>query len=156
MGAVQHGRRGGSPNARQNFQGGRRSRGPAIKPAESLCGDHARVIQTNHQDRREHPRAAAVARARVFYGQQMAHWADCTIVDLSKGGARLQISAIYPLPSRFVVLRLADGVVYDVRVRWRRGDMTGVAFDASTQLEDNQEDRLAAVRQAWSALRAFA
>lgn len=108
----------------------------------------------DYSDRREHPRESTNLRARVFYGQGMAHWADCVIVDLSKGGARLQISSIYPLPSRFVLLQLLGGVVYDVRVRWRRGDMTGVSFDARTELETNSEARLADVQKAWIALRA--
>lgn len=106
----------------------------------------------DYTDRREHPREPTNLRARVFYGKEMAHWADCSIVDLSKGGARLQISAIYPLPSRFVVLQLLGGVVYDVRVRWRRGDMTGVSFDAQTQIATNTEARLAGVQKAWEAL----
>lgn len=108
----------------------------------------------DYDDRREHPREPTALRARVFYGQGMAHWADCTIVDLSKGGARLSISAIYPLPSRFVVLQLLGGMVYDVRVRWRRGDLTGVSFDAQTNIETNTEERLATVQKAWTALRA--
>ena len=112
------------------------------------------MSDTSYLDRREHARESANLRARVFYGQGMAHWADCMIVDLSKGGARLQISSIYPLPSRFVVLQLLGGVVYDVRVRWRRGDMTGVSFDAQTQIESSKEERLAIVHQAWSALKA--
>ena len=106
----------------------------------------------DYSDRREHPREPTNLRARVFYGQGMAHWADCSIVDLSKGGARLQISSIYPLPSRFVLLQLLGGVVYDVRVRWRRGDMTGVSFDARTELETNSDERLAGVQKAWLAL----
>lgn len=105
-------------------------------------------------DRREHPREATSQRARVFYGPGMAHWADCVIVDLSRGGARLQVASIYPLPPRFVVLQLADGLVYDVRTRWRRGDMTGVAFDAKTSLETNTDERLANIHKAWTALKA--
>ena len=108
----------------------------------------------NNIDRRESPREDTNLRARVFYGPGMAHWADCSIVDLSKGGARLQISSIYPLPPRFVVLQLQGGVAYDVRTRWRRGDMTGVAFDAQTQIETNTEERLIGVQKAWEALRA--
>lgn len=112
------------------------------------------MTASDYSDRREHPREPTNLRARVFYGHGMAHWADCTIVDLSKGGARLQISSIYPLPSRFVLLQLLGGVVYDVRVRWRRGDMTGVSFDARTELESSSEERLAEVQKAWLALRA--
>jgi len=112
------------------------------------------VSAPDYSDRREHPREPTNLRARVFYGQGMAHWADCMIVDLSKGGARLQVSSIYPLPSRFVVLQLLGGMVYDVRVRWRRGDMTGVSFDAQTEIESSTEERLVIVQKAWEALRA--
>lgn len=108
----------------------------------------------DYSDRREHAREPTNLRARVFYGQGMAHWADCTIVDLSKGGARVQISSIYPLPSRFVLLQLLGGVVYDVRVRWRRGDTTGVSLEARTDIETNSDERLAGVQKAWLALRA--
>ena len=121
---------------------------------KAFARQDAIVNAPDYTDRREHPRELTSLRARVFYGKEIAHWADCTIVDLSKGGARLQISAIYPLPSRFVVLQLLGGVVYDVRVRWRRGDMTGVSFDAQTQIETNTEERLVGVQKAWEALRA--
>ncbi len=124
-----------------------------VKLAESVSCQEEPVSALNDIDRRESPRQDTNLRARVFYGPALAHWADCSIVDLSKGGARLQISSIYPLPPRFVVLQLQGGVVYDVRTRWRRGDMTGVAFDAQTQIATSTEERLASARQAWDALK---
>lgn len=124
-----------------------------VKLAESVSCQEEPVSALNDIDRRETPRQDTNLRARVFYGPALAHWADCSIVDLSKGGARLQISSIYPLPPRFVVLQLQGGVVYDVRTRWRRGDMTGVAFDAQTQIATNTEERLASARHAWDALK---
>lgn len=124
-----------------------------VKLAESVSCQEEPVSALNDIDRRESPRQDTNLRARVFYGPALAHWADCSIVDLSKGGARLQISSIYPLPPRFVVLQLQGGVVYDVRTRWRRGDMTGVAFDAQTQIATNTEERLASARHAWDALK---
>ena len=124
-----------------------------VKLAESVSCQEEPVSALKDIDRRESPRQDTNLRARVFYGPAMAHWADCSIVDLSKGGARLQISSIYPLPPRFIVLQLQGGIVYDVRTRWRRGDMTGVAFDAQTQIANNTEARLAPARQAWDALK---
>ncbi len=124
-----------------------------VKLAESVSWQDEHVSALNNIDRRESPREDTNLRARVFYGPGMAHWADCSIVDLSKGGARLQISSIYPLPPRFIVLQLQGGMAYDVRTRWRRGDMTGVAFDAQTQIANTTEERLAPARQAWEALK---
>ena len=124
-----------------------------VKLAESVSCQEEPVNAANPIDRREFPREETNLRARVFYGQGMAHWADCMIADLSKGGARLQISSIYPLPPRFILLQLQGGVAYDVRTRWRRGDMTGVAFDARTDVSTSTEARLAPARQAWEALK---
>ncbi len=124
-----------------------------VKLVESVSCQEEPVSALKDIDRRESPRQDTNLRARVFYGPTLTHWADCSIVDLSKGGARLQISSIYPLPPRFVVLQLQGGVVYDVRTRWRRGDMTGVAFDAQTLIAASTEERLAPARQAWDALK---
>lgn len=105
-------------------------------------------------ERRLHPREPTNLRARAFYGQGLTLWADCTILDLSQGGARLQISSIYPLPPRFVLLQLLGGMVYDVRIRWRRGDMTGVAFDDRRSIEAATAAGYTEIQKAWSALKA--
>jgi len=77
-------------------------------------------------------------------------------MDLSTGGAKIQISEIYPLPSRFRVLQVKGGLVYDVRLRWRRGDLTGVAFDARYELETATEADIKALEPTWRALLAVA
>ena len=79
-------------------------------------------------------------------------WADCTINDISKGGAKLQISAIYPLPPRFQLLQVRDGIAYDVRLRWRRGDLSGVAFEAERRIEGASDPDLVALEPVWRAL----
>ncbi len=103
-------------------------------------------------DRRAHPRVAASYRARAFYGPDNGLWADCTITDLSQGGARLKIASIYPLPGRFMLLQLDGGLVYEARLRWRRGDLTGVAFDGRHDLAVSTVEGLAHIRKTWDAL----
>jgi PilZ domain len=108
--------------------------------------------QQTYDDRRGTSREAASLRARAFYGPQKDLWADCTITDISKGGAKLQVSAIYPLPPRFLLLQFHEGLVFDVRLRWRRGDLTGVAFEAERQVEGSKDADLVKLEPVWRAL----
>ncbi len=57
---------------------------------------------------------------------------DCTIRDLSQGGARLQIVNATVLPSSFRLSFVTDGTVREVRVVWRRAGEAGVEFQANT------------------------
>lgn len=111
---------------------------------------------TRFEDRRAHPREVVNLWARALYGPKRELWADCTIVDLSKGGAKLQISEIYPLPGRFHLLQVRGGIVYEARLRWRRGDLTGVAFDSQRTIEDSTDTDLVALEPTWRALLAIA
>lgn len=106
----------------------------------------------DYHERRAHPRVAANFRARAFYGTDHGLWADCNMVDLSHGGSRLKIGQIYPLPGRFMLLQFEAGVVYEARLRWRRGDLTGVAFDGRHDIATSTADGLAQIRQTWDAL----
>ena len=103
-------------------------------------------------ERREHLREAVSLLARAFYGPNLTFWADCTIADLSKGGAKLQISSVYPLPARFRLLQIKGGIVHEVRLRWRRGDMSGVAFDETRMIEGSQDPEMVALEPTWRAL----
>lgn len=107
---------------------------------------------TRFEDRRAHPREVVNLWARAFYGPKRELWADCTMVDLSKGGAKVQISEIYPLPGRFRLMQVRGGIVYDVRLRWRRGDLTGVAFDDQHTIEGSTNPEIAALEPTWRAL----
>jgi hypothetical protein len=111
---------------------------------------------TRYEDRREHPREVVNLRARALYGPKRELWADCTIVDLSKGGAKLQISEIYPLPGRFRLMQVKGGIVYEARLRWRRGDLTGVAFDDQKTIEGATDAEILALEPTWRSLLAGA
>lgn len=104
------------------------------------------------EERRVEERVPVSLRARAFYGHTLALWADCVIANVNKGGAKLQISSVYPLPSRFKLLQIKGGIVYDVRLRWRRGDTSGVAFDDQRQIEGSKDGDLIALAETWRAL----
>lgn len=107
-------------------------------------------------DRRVDPREATSQRARALYGPGGSLWADCAITDISKGGAKLQISAVYPLPPRFQLLQVRDGLVLGVRLRWRRGDLTGVAFEGQRLIAGSTDEDLLRLEPIWRALLAGA
>ena len=75
-------------------------------------------------DRRRHPRQAVQIAAEISIGN--AIHCECTILDISLGGAQLQIPAGHVVPDEFMVTppsRLC-------RVAWRKDDRVGVAFQA--------------------------
>lgn len=91
--------------------------------------------------------------ARVFFGPGFATWADCIIKDLSPGGAKLVVDAVYNLPNRLVLLDYAQDAAFDALRHWRRWDMAGVSFTARHDLTALDLPQLRHVREAWLALK---
>ena len=82
-------------------------------------------------------------------------WADAQIVDLSHSGAKLMVPELYPLSPRFLVLQIRGGVVFEVRLRWRRGDMAGLAIEGRREIEGSKDIDLVALEPTWRALAAI-
>ena len=53
---------------------------------------------------------------------------DCTIRDISKGGARLVFGDAFSLPNEFRLLLVSTNTIVPVRLQWQRGKMAGVGF----------------------------
>jgi hypothetical protein len=104
-------------------------------------------------ERRSEPRVAINAPARLLYGAKLSLWADCTIRDLSTNGAKIELSHLHVAPPRFVLLHFEAGIAYDAVLKWRRGDVAGMSFEARHPLEGETEPRLEPVREQWLALR---
>lgn len=104
-------------------------------------------------ERRIEERAPIQASARIFYGPDLAIWADCTIRDRSGVGAKVEVGALYQLPARLVLVDTGRGVACDAVVRWRRGDMAGLKFEAQHDLRQPVKAELAGVQIVWSSLR---
>ena len=90
--------------------------------------------------------------ARVFYGPRLDMWADCTVRDRSLSGAKVEIGELFKLPARLVMVDLPTGIAYDAIVKWRRGDLAGLLFEAQHELQREVEPRLAHIRTTWAAL----
>jgi PilZ domain len=81
-------------------------------------------------ERRRHPRKAVSVSAEVTIGGAVQ--CECTIVDISLGGAQLALPAGCTLPDQFMLTppsRLC-------RVAWRNKDRVGVAFLAEEPFTD--------------------
>ena len=84
-------------------------------------------------ERRRHPREPAMRRGVVVHGPSGRSF-TCVIVDVSLGGAKLQLIAP-DLPSGD--LSLIDGqkgTVHELRVAWRKDPFVGVAFTETASL----------------------
>jgi GGDEF domain-containing protein len=53
---------------------------------------------------------------------------DCTIRDISSGGARLRVDGYFAPPARFDLILVGTGERRPVRVRWQVGTEVGVQF----------------------------
>lgn len=78
-------------------------------------------------EKRKFQRRRVLKRGKVLF-QDHTSLLDCTIRDLSEGGARLIIDHAITLPAEFRLVNVSDGETRDVRVAWRRGDQVGVGF----------------------------
>ena len=104
-------------------------------------------------ERRAEPREPANAPARVFFGPKHSLWADCVIRNLSHSGAKIELPKVHVAPPRFILLHFQACMAYEAILKWRRGDMAGVAFEARHELETCELPNLAVVREQWLALR---
>jgi len=110
-------------------------------------------LAPTYVERRSEPRTSVSAPARLLHGKTLSLWADCTIRDLSASGAKIELPQIHVAPPRFVLLHFEAGIAYEAILKWRRGNMAGMAFEAVHALETTTEPRLASVRDQWMALR---
>ena len=77
-------------------------------------------------DRRAHVRKKVMRAARVFFNDKQS-LVDCTILDLSEGGAKLEFSSRQMLPRTFD-LQMQNGAIYRCEVRWAKDNFFGVRF----------------------------
>jgi hypothetical protein len=80
--------------------------------------------------RKDDPRKTVRISAEITLGDSVQ--CDCTIINISKGGALLAIPAGFIVPDQFMLIppsRLC-------RVAWRNEDRVGVAFQADESFMD--------------------
>ena len=85
------------------------------------------AAQTLNPDRRTFPRHRVLKRGKVVFNTNQSV-IDCTVRDLSQGGARIACPQASALPDTFVLVFVSEREVRDVRVAWRRMSEMGVEF----------------------------
>ena len=78
-------------------------------------------------ERRAHPRHRVFKRVKAVFNANNSI-IDCTMRDLSLGGARLSCAQAVLLPETFVLVFMAEREMRDVRVAWRKFNEVGVQF----------------------------
>lgn len=84
-------------------------------------------LNVRHDNRRS-PRRIVVEDAWII--DKRGGWSliDCTIRDISAGGAKLQIDSARDIPACFDLLLEKELQIIPVRIRWRRRNFMGVEF----------------------------
>jgi hypothetical protein len=79
-----------------------------------------------YADRRSSPRKKTNAIGKAMLNDNVT-LLECTILDLSDGGAKLEFASRQVLPRTFI-LQLHTGSVVRVEVRWAKDNFFGVRF----------------------------
>jgi hypothetical protein len=84
--------------------------------------------------------------AKVAFGMTMA---DCTIRDLSEGGARIHAPTVLGLPNEVDLLIMREGLVVRAKRIWAGFPHFGLKFLAAEGVEKSTRPQAAFLRGAW-------
>ena len=79
-------------------------------------------------NRRKDPRLRRLKTATAVFNNGNSSL-DCTMRDLSPGGARLKFESTFGLPERFVLVIKADSSRHNCHVAWHTSNEVGVTFE---------------------------
>jgi len=103
--------------------------GPPIDAATAAGppGDHHARPGLRASDRRQEFRKRVLKRGQIMV-PSLGAVVDCTVRNLSSGGAALRIDAPFAAPSEFQLAIAGDGTTRRVKVRWQVGTDLGVEY----------------------------
>jgi len=99
-------------------------------------------------ERRPERRRRTLLGGRVSYDDG-AHVFDCTIRDLSTGGARITVPGQQPIARNVFLINIRDRVVYEADVVWNKGGHAGLSFRRTLQIADLADKDLEYLRRLW-------
>jgi hypothetical protein len=106
---------------------------------------------------RKTPRERTFLPARLSYGDAGALSTQATVTQLSRTGARLNVSRSITLPDHFEVAVPSRDLHCHARLIWRKGDQAGIEFEppeASAEPAMSAQERIKALEAANAKLRA--
>lgn len=91
------------------------------------------MLDSQTQSKRAHPRFKVRLEGRLLSLDGMHNY-DCTIEDLSEGGACVSTRYAVTLPARMFLFERQGGDTFECEVRWQRDRQVGLRFiDAATR-----------------------
>ena len=74
---------------------------------------------------------------------------DCTIRNLSKGGARITLPIGQTIPKNIFLIQLRDRLVCEAAIVWRKDGEAGLSFARIMQLSELTDSKLAYLQTVW-------
>lgn len=90
------------------------------------------AVASAESDRRAHPRFATSRNARLLFA--LSPSLDCTILDISQGGARVELKKAGHVPQQGVLIDFVSGVAHQSAVVWSKRQEMGLKFLRSQAL----------------------
>ena len=103
-------------------------------------------------ERRPAARKRVLLPGLIVYGHE-AFTCDCKLRNVSATGARISLAYPLPLPSRFHLIHVKDGIAYSARRVWSRGLDMGVRFDSIVVLSAKPDVVFERLKKLWQAKR---
>ena len=98
-------------------------------------------------ERRRSPRRRVLVGGKIVLPGGQAF--DCTIHDLSEGGARIRTPPERDLPDELILIDLKAGILYLAAVRWREPPWVGVKLVVRQDLRGPLPAALVHLRRLW-------
>ena len=118
--------------------------GPAAQPAAvAATAPSVQPPIENAKNQRKTPRRRVLKEGKLIFGQAQLV-ADCTIDNISEGGAHIRLASSHGLPEEFYLVEACRGVISRAEVAWRT--TTGMGLRILGPLED-AEARAAFLRK---------
>jgi len=97
-------------------------------------------------EKRKTPRRRVLKEGKIVFADGM-RVIDCTIRDMSDGGARLLIASTLGVPERFQLYQKSSGLLYPASIIWRQANAIGVRFEGpATSIHDDANKRYARLK----------
>ena len=100
-----------------------------------VAGQAAPDGEAQRKDRRKGPRRRVLKDGKLIFGQGPSV-VDCTIDNMSDGGAHIRVTSSHGVPEDFYLVEANRGVIHKAEVAWRT--TTGMGLKLLGPLEDAQ------------------
>jgi hypothetical protein len=106
------------------------------------------VAAYSGRERRDGPRVPTLLAGKLISADGFLH-PDCAVLDLSRNGARVHISAAIRLPPPVALLLVREGLLFDAAVAWRRGNETGLVVTGRHDLRISEPPERRGIGALW-------